>query len=63
MILDDTEHMGNYFYLGKCKVEHREEPPLPECLLPYNGKINFDATGNIFMDMSVDGKKENSVRN
>lgn len=49
--------MGNESNLDKCKAEHREEPPLPVCLLAYNGKRNFDATGDIFLNMSVDGQE------
>lgn len=49
--------MGNESNLDKCKAEHREEPPLPVCLLAYNGKRNYDATGDIFLNMSVDGQE------
>ena len=57
MILNDIDQMGNEFHLDKCKVEHREEPPPPVCLLAYNGKRNFDAAGDIFLNMSVDGRE------
>lgn len=49
--------MGNEFHLDKCKEKHREDLPLPVCLLAYNGKRNFDATGDIFLNMSVDGQE------
>lgn len=49
--------MGNEFHMDKCKMEHREERPLPVCLLAYNGKRHFGATGDIFLNVSVDGQE------
>lgn len=57
MILNDTDQMGNEFHMDKYKVEHREEPPLPVCLLAYNEKRHFGATGDIFLNVSVDGQE------
>ena len=54
MILNGIDQMGNEFHLDKYKAERREEPLLPVFLLAQNGKRNFDATGDIFLNMSVD---------
>lgn len=54
---------GKLIPFGQMQSRAQGRTSSPVCLLPYNGKRNVDAIWNIFLHMSVDGKKENSIRN